>query len=41
MAYGNERGENVRFKHKKTSFYFKNLKYKYVGLMFLHFKDHL
>jgi hypothetical protein len=39
MTYENG-GENVRFKHKKSIF-FRNLKCIYVGLMFLHFKDHL
>jgi len=39
MAYGNERGENVRFKQQKTIFILKfNI---HVGLMFLYFKDHL
>jgi hypothetical protein len=40
MTYGNEGGENVRFKHKKTRFCFKAL-YIYLSLIFLHFKDHL
>jgi hypothetical protein len=46
MAYGGEGGENVRFKHIKLVFVFKNKYiyiyiYIYVGLIFFHFKDHL
>ncbi len=39
MAYGNGGGENVRFKQQKTTFVLKFN--KYVGLIFLYFKDHL
>jgi len=40
MAYGSEGGKNVRFKDKKSVFVLKLKIYIYVGLMFLHFKDH-
>jgi hypothetical protein len=40
MACGNEGGENIRFKHKK-SILKKSLRHIYVALTFLHFQDHL
>jgi len=39
MAYGNEGGENVKFKPKKKTCK-KILRYVYVDIMFFHFKYH-
>jgi hypothetical protein len=40
MAYGNEGGENVKFKQKKKKTCKKILRYVYVDIMFFHFKYH-
>jgi hypothetical protein len=39
MVYRSEGGENIKFKHK-NNFCFKNKKYIYIGIMFLHFPNH-